>query len=393
MRSPDGVVVSTPYREASVQHIAGALFRAGRLQSFYVPLNLTRGGRLAAKRRFDPPGHSLMPVREIAFTAANRMAGRSPRPLLWRALMLDRRVARRIMIDPPAVFIGMPYASAASLAAVKRVGGIAVLNHVNADFRTENEVFAVEGARRELWSQPFITRTQDELELADRILVPSEFVHDDLVARGVTSSKIDVVPYGVDINQFAPGNGRQMTDHLSVLYVGQVGYRKGLHHLSEALKLPAARSSRLTVVGPITKGGRDLLASAEGAVYLGRVDQERLAAVYAAADVFVLPSLAEGMALVVLEAMSAGLPVIVTPETGYGGIIRDGVEGFIVPPRDAKAIADRLGRFAASPELRATMGAAARARAVQYTWDSFERNVVSALDDAVRGRDSLIGAF
>lgn len=384
MRSLAGAVVSTPYREASVQHIAQALARAGYLRSFYVPLNLERGGRLAKKRRFDPPGHSLMPTREIAFTAAYRMTRRSARPLLWRALALDKCVARRMMVDPPALFVGMPYASVSSFAAVKRADGVAVLNHVNADFRTENDAFAIEDADREVWPQRFLARVQDELELADRILVPSEFVRNDLVARGVAASKIDIVPYGVDIDRFVPGNGGRTTSLLSVLYVGQVGYRKGLHHLIEALRLPAARSSRLTVVGPITTGGRDVLASAEGVAYLGRIDQERLAAVYAGADVFVLPSLAEGMALVVLEAMSAGLPVIVTPETGYGGIVRDGVEGFIVPPRDAEAIADRLNCLASSPELCAVMGAAARARAEQYTWESFEKRVVSALEEAVR---------
>lgn len=375
---PPNVVVSTPYREASVQHIAGALKGAGHLRSFYVPLHTERGGKFGRKRRFDPQGRSLMPIHEVALTAAYHLGGRTAWPLLTRARTLDKRVAQRISAGPPILFVGMPYASVSSFSAVHKAGGVAVLNHVNADLRTENEVFATEEANGEAWSDGFVTRVLRELSLADYILVPSDYVRDDLVSRGVPESKVVVIPYGVDIDRFRPrATPSQAT--FSILYVGQVGHRKGLPYLLEALRILSGRGSRLTVAGPMTKGGLDL-TSDELVKYVGCVDQSQLAAEYSRADVFVLPSLAEGMALVVLEAMSAGLPVIVTPATGYSGIVRDGVEGFVVPTRDAQAIADRLTTLARDPELRLAMGRAARARAEQYTWRAFEQKVVSELE-------------
>ena len=91
-----------------------------------------------------------------------------------------------------------------------------------------------------------------------------------------------------------------------------------------------------------------------------------------------LPTLIEGMGLVVLEAMACGLPVIVSPN-GPGDIVRDGIDGFIVPIRDSKAIADKLELLRTDENLRQQMGLCARRRALEFTWDRYAR----AASDAV----------
>jgi glycosyltransferase involved in cell wall biosynthesis len=85
------------------------------------------------------------------------------------------------------------------------------------------------------------------------------------------------------------------------------------------------------------------------------------------------------MARVVLEGMASGLPVIITPLCGYEGIVEDGVEGFLVPPRDPQAIAERLRRLSADGELRVRMGRAARARAEEHAWPRFEARFLDVL--------------
>ena len=85
---------------------------------------------------------------------------------------------------------------------------------------------------------------------------------------------------------------------------------------------------------------------------------------------FVFPSLLEGMGLVVLEAMASGLPVITTPN-GPGDLVRDGVDGFVVPIRDVDAIVEKLEYLRAHPEDRLRMGQNARERAKEFTWEQY----------------------
>jgi len=92
------------------------------------------------------------------------------------------------------------------------------------------------------------------------------------------------------------------------------------------------------------------------------------AAAYQQADIFVFPSLEEGSALVTYEAMACGLPVVTTPNAG--SLVRDGVEGFIVPIRDPDALAERIEQLRADARLRQEMGRAARARAETLTWEN-----------------------
>jgi len=101
-------------------------------------------------------------------------------------------------------------------------------------------------------------------------------------------------------------------------------------------------------------------------------------------DVFVLPSLHEGFALVLLEAMSQGLPLIATSNTGIGDILTDEREGFLIPIRSADAIVEKLEQLIRNRELLAEMSAAAKRTAAQCSWDGYERRLVSILEPVIR---------
>jgi glycosyltransferase involved in cell wall biosynthesis len=97
---------------------------------------------------------------------------------------------------------------------------------------------------------------------------------------------------------------------------------------------------------------------------------------YARSDVFAFPSLAEGSACVTYEAMAAGLPSVVTAESG--SVVRDAQDGFVIPAADPDALADRLRHLHARPDLRAAMGASARAAIEQrWTWRHYGERVVA----------------
>jgi glycosyltransferase involved in cell wall biosynthesis len=101
------------------------------------------------------------------------------------------------------------------------------------------------------------------------------------------------------------------------------------------------------------------------------------------ADVLVLPSLAEGCALVVLEALACGLPVIVTPNTGSLEFVRDGYEGFVVPTCNSEAIAERLNRLCRDRDLLASMSQYARQTAIEKSWEVYRNEWAEAVRGAI----------
>lgn len=219
-----------------------------------------------------------------------------------------------------------------------------------------------------------LRRSQEKWTLCDRVLVPSAHCFETAVALGCDPARLRIVPYGVPEQWFAlepdPQPGR-------VLVVGQVGLRKGSHVLARTCRLLQARGLRFEcrVVGPQLVNVSDPLF--RGPTYLGAIPRSQIQQEFRRADLFVLPTLAEGMALSALEAMACGVPVITTPQCG--SVVRDGVEGFLVPIRDAAALADRIEQLLADRALRDRLAAAARQRALEYSWARYGERLLAAL--------------
>lgn len=226
------------------------------------------------------------------------------------------------------------------------------------------------------WIEP---QLDAECELADRILIGSSFARDSFIAEGIPAEKMLVVPYGANVSLFSPN--QEPNNHrrgLNVLFVGQIGQRKGISYLLRAYRTFRGPDTSLTLVGHFCGNPKIFNPYRELFEHVSHVPRGVLANLFRQADVFVFPTLIEGMGLVVVEAMASGLPVIVTPN-GPGDIVRDGIDGFIVPIRDPDAIADRLEYFRANPEARIEMGRNARQRALQFTWEAYGERVISAL--------------
>jgi glycosyltransferase involved in cell wall biosynthesis len=109
--------------------------------------------------------------------------------------------------------------------------------------------------------------------------------------------------------------------------------------------------------------------------FIPHVPHDEVHTIYQHGDVLVLPTLYEGSALVVNEAMASGLPVITTPNAGSA--VQDGVEGFIIPIRDADALISRIEALYEDPKLRAEMGHRARRKALEQTWAEYRKGVLA----------------
>lgn len=199
----------------------------------------------------------------------------------------------------------------------------------------------------------------------DHLIVPSHYMTDRYVEAGLSRERIAVIKYGIDVNRFAP-----VSRHNSVLTLGFIGYlgrHKGLAVLLEALpRVQPPEGVRLLVVGDGEQADvlkalcRDLGLDAR-VTFLGRIDNQAIRSVYDQLDTLVVPSIwPENSPVTISEAMASGLPVLASDIGGMRELVNDGVTGFLVPPGDSEALADRIARLLAEPHLRDRMGQAAR---------------------------------
>lgn len=215
---------------------------------------------------------------------------------------------------------------------------------------------------------------QEVCDLSDWLIAPSEAVKHDLVANWrVKEERCVVIPYGVkeswlEINNI-PVKGR-------VLMVGSANLRKGIHILAQVASQLNSCSYDFPVAGDVTEAIR-YSPITKSLTFLGRIPRLETLKQYNKADIFVLPSFAEGSAEVTYEALACGIPVITTKAAG--SVVRDGIDGFIVPEGDADALAEKIQILVENRELRNHMAISARERAKDYTWDKYGERLLSFL--------------
>jgi glycosyltransferase involved in cell wall biosynthesis len=210
----------------------------------------------------------------------------------------------------------------------------------------------------------------------DFAICPSEVVRDDFVENfRFPRERTAIVPYGVNAELLSvrnePVRGR-------VLFAGTAELRKGIHYFAMAAEKLRARGMRyeFRVAGNVQSSVRNQ-TPCRHLTFLGRVPRPEMPAKFAAADVFVLPSLAEGSAEATYEALAWGVPVITTPESG--SVARDGIDGRIVRSRDPEALANAITEIIEDRQLRMRMSGAARDRAREFTWEHYGDRLVAAL--------------
>jgi alpha-maltose-1-phosphate synthase len=214
-----------------------------------------------------------------------------------------------------------------------------------------------------------IDRELEEYQTADLITVPSLFSAETYVERGIAPEKIAVVPYGIDPTPFVSIPSEATPDVFRVLFVGRLSLRKGLPYLLLASQRLSReiRGFELCLVGGADDEVRPLLSSlGRSIVATGHLSGKDLLRAYKDASAFVLPSIEEGLATVLLQAMAAGVPVIATVNTGAGDLVTDGREGFLIAPRSSDAIEAGVLALHEDRERCRSMGAAARRRVQEY---------------------------
>ena len=227
-----------------------------------------------------------------------------------------------------------------------------------------HEILAEEGGRWPHWIPARnMSRTmaihrhhmEDVVAVSDLLICPSDTVVEGLATvRGFDPKRAVCIPYGLGMMNIKPGKPIAKR----ILFAGEAGLRKGLPYLACTARRLRARDPdfEVRVAGNAPEAIR-ALPECMDLTFLGHLGPEQIAQEFRTADLFCLPSLAEGMASVTLEALANGLPCVVTRSTGAP--VKHGVEGFIVPERDTSALSDALVAIAGNRVLRERMSAAA----------------------------------
>jgi glycosyltransferase involved in cell wall biosynthesis len=275
----------------------------------------------------------------------------------------------------------------------RRNGGIGIVEAVNSHVLVQEQLMREEHQRLGLPWQPFHVRETkrrvEEVEEADYVLLPSTFVARSFLAKGIPAERLLRVPYSLQRIAGASKEGQKeaIDDGVfRVLYVGSISVRKGLRYLIEAFRGFKHPKKELWIVGPATTpSGLENLSLPEGVKFFGSLKGDALQDAYARATVFCLSSIEEGLALVLSEALTYGLPVIATENTGMEDLLFEGKGGMVVPIRNAGAISDWLNKLAEDGNLLETKRQEAKDTAIRLAASSnTTSNLVTALMQAFR---------
>lgn len=215
----------------------------------------------------------------------------------------------------------------------------------------------------------------DKIAAADFIVCISSFARSQLMLLSpqIHWNKLIVSRLGVDPQLFSPAARNAAPETFEILCVGRLTPAKGQHLLIDATERLAQQKRRVRLrlagSGPDESSLREHAARIgfpERVIFEGAVNQDRIRSLYAAADIFCLPSFAEGVPVVLMEAMAMGIPCVTTQITGIPELIRNGIDGLLVAPSGLDALVEALATLMDDPALRERLAASGRARILEH---------------------------
>src|SRR5215207_9091225 len=256
------------------------------------------------------------------------------------------------------------------------------LHHTLAVSDLRSAVLKTLGSPIERWGEHF----------AEAVLVITPRLHRLLLSEGVEEDRIHVIPPGVNPSLFEgpfedPFSG---VGKPRVVFVGRLAPQKGVRALVAAAGLLKDPRAQVLLVGD----GPERLALEREAErlgvggrlhFVGFLAHDRLPAVMSHADLLVLPSLYEELGTVLLEAIQVGLPIVASKTGGIPDVIKDGVNGLLVPPSEPEALAHAINRLLADRKLARRLSEGAQARAKDYDWEVLAERVLRVYQDVTAG--------
>ena len=407
------ILLTHPLGNANVRAVLAALDHAGLLAKFVTTLGWSNGSPLIhalpanlqaemTRRGYDLPHYKIktQPAREIVRLLAGKLqqdwlarheTGWASIDRVWSEL--DQFGANYLQENHERIKIDAIYAyedcAERSFETARQLGLRRIYDLPIAYWETAQRLLRAEAQRYPDW-EPTLGGTRDsdeklarktrELDLAETVICPSAFVFDSLPEEARLSKKCIVAPFGSPSSDRSPRSHRTQGP-LRLLFAGALTQRKGLADLFAAMKRVRSGQAELVVMGsPILSMSfyRNQFAHF---LYEAPRPHEAFLRLMNSCDVLVLPSIVEGRALVQQEAMSRGLPLIVTRNAGGEDLIVEGETGFLVPAGAPEVLAEKIEWFLENRDQLPGMSSAARAKAAELTWPAYGDIILHAIGD------------
>ena len=293
---------------------------------------------------------------------------------LWAATHVKRR-------RPDAV-IGYEMSAVATFRAAKRVGAKRILDAAAFHYAEQDSVLFPETHKFSGAETRLRRRKRVEVDLADLIICCSELARQSYLAAGISGSRIVVNSLGVDFDLFRPDDRTSRTGPMKFVFVGTASRRKGFDILLEAFRMTSGAFplAELHVVGDPVSASRFIGYSSDKVVIHGKCSHRELGQLLGTMDCLVLPSRIESFGMVVVEALAAGIPTIVTPKVGAAEAIASGKNGWMVPVGSAVALSKQISSCCAEPNRVREMRPDCIASAAGYQWVNYRKRTLGIIE-------------
>ena len=404
------VLLVHPFGNANVRAVLDALNRVNLLVQFVTTLGWSKRsypylsdhvrGRLRRNYALPASKIDIHPLREFIRLLAARIgverlirheSGWASIDQVWQNL--DREAARRLRggrygPEVRAIYAYEDCAEQLFLAArdlhLSRIYDLPI-----AYYQTVQRLLREEAERYPDWeptlgatrdSDQKLARKQRELALAELVICPSRFVMDSLPAQTRAATPCIVAPFGSPELHLQSEPSRPDSNRpLRILFAGSLTQRKGLADLFAAMKMIKSSNVELVIMGSLLRPIDWYRERFANFVYHRPRPHNQVLRLMQGCDLLVLPSIVEGRALVLQEAMACGLALLATANAGAEDLIQEGETGFLVPIRAPAEIAKKIDWCATNREAVSGMGIAAQKRARELTWRSYGDTVVAAI--------------
>jgi glycosyltransferase involved in cell wall biosynthesis len=302
----------------------------------------------------------------------------------WRDRFHDKYTSSRLKHLRPEIVIGYEESCLATFREAKKLGITTVLDLAQIHYREITNISNQYPAFKEIYKNILLREKinqikEEELRLADHIICLSEWAKESLVKNNIPLHKIHVANLGFDPDKFKAKESYTIGEKLKILFVGTLTKRKGIDLL---LKISDELSHmvELTLVGPLADAKELINAQKESFTIHRSVNHDQLSRLYRDSDLFVFPSYVDSWAMVVIEAMASGLPVIVSGNTGAKDAVKNN-SGFVIPAGDFKSLKEKISFMYNNRNLLEEMGKNARKESLDYTWNSYHFKINKIIDD------------
>lgn len=380
--------------------LADILDKMEHLSSLFIPFYSRKHRYLAnfIGKKNDPINIDPHKVKtNLTFSVARKIRShhcfshRNPRSFLLSE-MFDKWVAgelRKSQANDSNIMIAEAVVALHTLREAKKQGMLAVLDTTNSHISNQTKI--LEDEYNELgitynYNPPrIIKKGIQEYDEADYIIARSSYVKNSFIEENVPSEKLFVVPSGVNQKDFRQVPKEDKT--FRIIYCGLSSIKKGTHYLLRAYSELQLRNAELWLVGSVLEDIHEIMEKYRDHYKLvGFIPRNQLYKYYSQGSIFVLPSLEEGLAKVMVEAMACGLPVIATINSGAEDVIRDGIDGFVIPAKNTTAIKEKILYMYENQHERIGMGENAQKRVnEEFTLEAYAQRMIDTLHTISKG--------